>query len=156
VKVGAFAAAVGHGKGAAWTFNTGMVSNLFVDKKGRRVIQTQIPVNPGNSGGPVLDKGGRVIGLVTAGVVGANSLNFAIPVELVPRYLSRAPCACVEVQAPEGVPIFFDGKMVAKGPRFRALLDGEKHEVYAVVKGKMRRKKLSGTEPRTVTLGTPR
>ncbi len=81
LRVGAWAAAVGHGAGGAWTFTTGMVTNIYPSGDARPVFQTQIPVNPGNSGGPVLDRNGVVIGVVTAGLLGAESVNFAIRAE---------------------------------------------------------------------------
>lgn len=56
VRVGSFAASVGHGEGAIWTFNAGMVTNIYPAGGERPILQTQIPLNPGNSGGPVIDR----------------------------------------------------------------------------------------------------
>lgn len=47
---------------------------------GRRLIQTDSMVNPGNSGGPLLDKHGNVVGLIYGFLKGSKGLNFAIPV----------------------------------------------------------------------------
>lgn len=44
------------------------------------LIQTDAAVNPGNSGGPLLDSMGEVVGVTNAKIGGAQSLNFAIPV----------------------------------------------------------------------------
>jgi S1-C subfamily serine protease len=143
---GDFVAALGHGEGAAWSFNVGSVSNSYSLKSGERMLQTQIPLNPGNSGGPVLNAEGRVVGVVTAGVTGANSINFAVPVGLAPRTLDGlAPhCRCVEVTAPGKVPILLDGQMVGHGPRLLWLPDGEAHEVMAVIDGRMKKQSFSG------------
>lgn len=46
-------------------------------------IQTSAPVNPGNSGGPLMDLDGRVVGVVTAG--GGDNLAFAISTALLDR-----------------------------------------------------------------------
>jgi choice-of-anchor C domain-containing protein len=45
-------------------------------------------LNPGNSGGPVLDGSGKVVGVVVAGVTGAR-VNFAIPVSHVSRFVEK-------------------------------------------------------------------
>jgi S1-C subfamily serine protease len=44
-------------------------------------IQISAAINSGNSGGPLLDYSGRVIGISTAGVQGANNIGFAIPID---------------------------------------------------------------------------
>ena len=55
----------------------GIVSALR--QKGPAVlIQTDTPLNPGNSGGPLLDREGRVVGINTAGFMGLQGLNFAV------------------------------------------------------------------------------
>ncbi|MFH1810497.1 MAG: serine protease [Pseudomonadota bacterium] len=144
---GDFVAALGHGEGAVWSFNLGSVSNSYHLKNGERLIQTQIPLNPGNSGGPVLNLEGRVVGVVTAGVTGANSINFAVPIGLAPRSFEHfdALCDCVEVRAPAQVPVLLDGSMIGHGPRLWLLPDGEAHEVMAVVQGVMKKKQYKGS-----------
>lgn len=44
------------------------------------VIQVDASVNPGNSGGPVIDGRGRVVGVVAAKLFGAESMNYAVPI----------------------------------------------------------------------------
>jgi serine protease Do len=46
------------------------------------LIQTDAPMNPGNSGGPLLNRCGEVIGISTAIIADAANINFAIPVNL--------------------------------------------------------------------------
>jgi S1-C subfamily serine protease len=70
------------------TVNTGKVTSLRKEKGELRLIQVDVLVNPGNSGGPVLDAQGRVIGIVESGVPGAG-LNFFTPVSLLKKMLQQ-------------------------------------------------------------------
>jgi S1-C subfamily serine protease len=86
LRVGDFAIAVGSPYGLARTVTLGIVSalgrTLKSEAAGRTiegVIQTDAPLNPGNSGGPLLDSAGRVVGINTAILLGAQGLCFAVP-----------------------------------------------------------------------------
>lgn len=50
-------------------------------------VQTDAPMNPGNSGGPVGDGDGNVVGLATWGLRGSDGLNFAVAAEEVDTFL---------------------------------------------------------------------
>jgi putative serine protease PepD len=71
---------VGSPLGLGGTVTTGVVSAL---RPGQ--IQFSAPVSPGNSGGPLVDRAGRVIGVTVAKYVaeGAEGLSFAVPVQAV-------------------------------------------------------------------------
>jgi S1-C subfamily serine protease len=81
-QVGDTVYAIGSPVGLEKTVTSGIVSAL-----GRRllqigdVIQIDAAVNHGNSGGPVVDKEGRLVGIVFAGVEQYQGLNFAVPAE---------------------------------------------------------------------------
>jgi S1-C subfamily serine protease len=77
--------AVGAPYGLTWTVTCGIVSAVgrTLSGEGGRaiegVIQTDAPLNPGNSGGPLLDSEGRVVGIATAAMPSAQGLCFAVP-----------------------------------------------------------------------------
>lgn len=64
---------VGSPYGLEGTVTTGIVSRVT-----RKEIQTDAAANPGNSGGPAIDRQGRVVGVLVAG--GGENLNFAVPI----------------------------------------------------------------------------
>jgi serine protease Do len=80
--------AVGSPVGLENTVTSGIVS-----ASGRKVLQTgdaiqiDAALNPGNSGGPLIDETGNVVGVVFAGMPQYQGLNFAIPSEWVLRVL---------------------------------------------------------------------
>ena len=98
LQVGQFAYAIGNPFGLDQSLTTGVVSALkrrLPESGGREisdVIQTDAAVNPGNSGGPLLDSAGRVIGVNTAiySPSGANAgIGFAIPIDLINRIVPQ-------------------------------------------------------------------
>ena len=58
----------------------GIVSGLRT-AGGATLVQTDAATNPGNSGGPMLDRNGTVIGITTMGYKGAQGLNFGVAIE---------------------------------------------------------------------------
>jgi serine protease Do len=50
-------------------------------------IQVEAPLNPGNSGGPLLNARGEVIGIVSLGVFPSNNIGFAVPTALIAPHL---------------------------------------------------------------------
>lgn len=87
LRVGDWVASIGHGHGGIWTYNTGMVANIYPDGAEHPVFQTQIPLNPGASGGPIFDRLGRIVGVVVAGDVDANNVNFGLKIDVARRSL---------------------------------------------------------------------
>ena len=88
LKRGQIAIAIGNPLGFEHTVTAGIVSALgrsMRTSSGRMipdVIQTDAALNPGNSGGPLLDSRGEVIGINTAIIRGAQSICFAVAVDI--------------------------------------------------------------------------
>jgi hypothetical protein len=77
----------------AISVNAGSITALRRQDGRLKEIQLDAELNPGNSGGPVLDSHGKVIGVVRSGLVarglGRTGINHAIPVSAVARFLAE-------------------------------------------------------------------
>ncbi|RKD95754.1 S1C family serine protease [Halopiger aswanensis] len=89
--VGQQVLAIGNPYGLEGSMSQGIVSGVerTLDS-GRQfsfpdVVQTDAALNPGNSGGPLVDLDGNVVGVVNAGVNGADNIGFAISAQLADR-----------------------------------------------------------------------
>jgi S1-C subfamily serine protease len=102
VRVGQLAIAVGSPLGTLTDSVTqGIVSGIDrtvtvgdraakTEKNLSGLIQTDAAVNPGNSGGPLFDANGSVVGIVTASVGGAQGMGFAVPIKQAIELISTA------------------------------------------------------------------
>lgn len=68
--------------GMPYTETKGIVSSARQLMDGRHYIQTDAAVNPGNSGGPVVNARGQLVGITTSKFTNADNMGFAIPVEV--------------------------------------------------------------------------
>jgi serine protease Do len=92
LRVGEFVLALGHPFGLEQTVSFGIVSRkgspLQVAAPGFDFIQTDAAVNPGNSGGPLVNMAGEVVG-VNSMAARNGSIGFAIPINLVKGLLPQ-------------------------------------------------------------------
>ena len=71
---------VGSPRGLEGTVTAGILSSVRDSGEGFKVLQTDAAVNPGNSGGPLVNNKGQAIGVVSFKLRSAEGLNFAVPI----------------------------------------------------------------------------
>lgn len=82
LKLGEHLYAIGNPSGLAYTVTSGVFSG-YRNEGENPMLQTDAPVNPGNSGGPLIRETGQVVGINTAVLRGTQGIGFAIPIEAV-------------------------------------------------------------------------
>lgn len=73
--------AIGSSLGLSGSLSDGIISSAKRIINGNIYIQTTAPISHGNSGGPLLDCRGKVVGITTAFLTDGQNLNLAIPIE---------------------------------------------------------------------------
>src|ERR1041384_750997 len=88
VKQGASVVAMGNPRGLTHSVVQGVVS-AFREFESGRLIQLAIPIEPGNSGGPLLDSSGSVIGILEMKSAVTENLGFATPIDSLKMLLDK-------------------------------------------------------------------
>ena len=89
VTVGQPVVIVGSPQGLEGTVTAGILSSVRETGEGFKVLQTDAAVNPGNSGGPLVNDRGQAIGVVSFKLLSAENVDFAIPINYVRGLLNN-------------------------------------------------------------------
>lgn len=81
--------AIGSPLGLERTVTEGIISTKTREMRGDLYLQTTAPINQGNSGGPLFNLRGEVVGVTNMKITFSEGLGFAIPVEEVRNFLKR-------------------------------------------------------------------
>jgi S1-C subfamily serine protease len=119
IEVGADVHAIGHPLGRDWTYTKGIVSSIRPDFEWTygqgdthrgTIIQTQTPIYPGNSGGPLLSDDGKIVGVNAFVTKGADGLNFAVAAKEI-RYFLQNPAEGMDPSKPcSQAKVVFEGR----------------------------------------------
>lgn len=88
LKQGQSVVALGNPRGFKYSVVSGVVSGVR-EVDGRPMVQLAMPIEPGNSGGPLVDRQGRVQGIITMKSAVTNNLGFALTVNLLKPLLEK-------------------------------------------------------------------
>jgi serine protease Do len=87
IEIGQPVFAIGNPLGLERSLSQGVISITQRSFDGLTYIQTDAAVNPGNSGGPLFNTRGEVVGITNMGILFGEGLNFAIPARYVKDFL---------------------------------------------------------------------
>lgn len=127
LRVGDAAIVVGNPNGMTHTVTTGIISRLAPDYLANGHIQTSAAVNGGNSGGPLMNTRGELIGIVTA--KGGEAIGLAIPVDRVRRLFPEM----LLDEAVRGVRLGFQVDTASEEARVTAVAPGSPAELAGLL-----------------------
>lgn len=90
VMIGESVYAIGNSKGEGLCIVEGIVSDIYRKVGGKDYILITAPVSQGNSGGPVFNAEGKLIGIVKGGRSDVSSMNYVIPIKTLKAFLQEA------------------------------------------------------------------
>lgn len=89
VRIGEQVYVIGNSLGYGTCITSGIVSDKARPVDGKILLMTDCAVNGGNSGGPIFNEKGKVIGAIVSGIDQAEGMNFAIPADTIQKFLRR-------------------------------------------------------------------
>lgn len=89
VRIGERVFVIGNSLGYGTCITSGIVSDKCREVDGQMLLMTDCAVNGGNSGGPIFNDKGKVIGVIVSGITEAEGMNFAIPSKDAMRFISN-------------------------------------------------------------------
>ena len=146
IRVGDEVAALGHPQGLPLTFTSGRVSALAFNERGVSFHQTDAPVNPGNSGGPLIDSAGNVVGMTDWKFTDLEGISFVVAATEIQEFLDSdqlvidIELGCdAERPTPTDPVIAFDDPVLAEIPLLfdqyvmliNAASEGEAYDLFA-------------------------
>lgn len=102
-RVGQSVLVIGHPMGLSNTLTRGIISAINREVMGNVYLQTDAAINTGNSGGPVFNDFGEVVGVATMTLSQGQGLNFALPADQVQRKIEIFASEEARVQSGQGV-----------------------------------------------------
>jgi len=81
LRIGEEAMTIGHPIRESHHISVGFYTGKFTDRRGRTLLRLSMAVDPGNSGGPLLNRKGQVVGVISQRVEESTNIAFAIPIE---------------------------------------------------------------------------
>jgi S1-C subfamily serine protease len=135
--VGSEVIAIGHpGGGSVWTLTGGSISaavDNYGNKKGYNVYQTDAPLNPGNSGGPLIDKNGKLVGVNTfvsrGGRIVLDGLGFASQTSTIRSWIGQDFFKEALPEAPKSTALPSEQKKLSPQKEASAPEDAEKEQL---------------------------
>ncbi len=100
LEVGQRVFAIGNPLGLTRSVSQGIVSTNNRNFEGQLYIQTTADINPGNSGGPLFNLNGQVVGVTSMGYIYLGGLNFAIPIDVVKRFIDNRDAFAYDEENP--------------------------------------------------------
>jgi len=101
LSIGETVFAIGNPLGLERTVTEGVLSQTHRNFGGILYLQVDAPVNPGNSGGPLFNARGQVVGIINMGVPTMEGLNFAIPARHAKYILDHIDAFAYDATNPE-------------------------------------------------------